>query len=397
MFGHYSIPHQGETYTLEFNPDPSLGIAAKWQWYNQDNMTASVRVKSQLDSSFLRLWDASAVLDASIADREVLVELLLLMGATDDQLKERGLVAKSAEEIAEEERLRRFATLPPAGHTPVNCADLLHWFVVPREEFATIKAVFIGDGPFSKDQLLETAGNCLFDCSYGNGEDDRGGLTNVAEFTIYRLCGTVVYVLGRDNWDSDVIDELIDKHEGHRLKFYSQEMFASWLLCGKDPFEAGSDILSAFREGHPALQYLSQGWPGWVTTSVSPSRGRRGSCAQLEITHEKGLLSHMGYHVGQSGELEPERQRILDLVFRQDLTQFDDIADADYLSEWGEPQSGTRLHKMADSIATFCRNRRSRQEQYAEAIADYESDLEWLRTTYHRGTMKFAWPQTHVW
>jgi hypothetical protein len=100
--------------------------------------------------------------------------------------------------------------------------------------------------------------------------------------------------------------------------------------------------------------------------------------------------------VGADGLPDTERRRILEDVFSLDLSQLESVSDETYLREWGAPQTGQRLHKMAESIAEFCRNMRSRSNPSQQAIIDWEHDLHWLRTTYYTGVMRFAWPQTIV-
>jgi hypothetical protein len=108
-----------------------------------------------------------------------------------------------------------------------------------------------------------------------------------------------------------------------------------------------------------------------------------------------GFLKKMGYAVGRSGATVLKRRRILDEVYlRRVPTSFAES----YRSEWGMPETGKRLQKMAEAIATFARNARQKNQRVHmdEAITDYESDLAYLKATYYDGHWAFAWPTTLV-
>ena len=253
-------------------------------------------------------------------------------------------------------------------------------------------AVLIGDGPFDASQfeslllemglfaaLDEYALDQLIDSEVDDGQQEPD---------------SIVYVLGRNNWSGTDLDVVIDMHEGRELKFYSQEMFAALLLTGKDAFSGGEEILYPFSVGHPALQYISEGWPGWVSTKVMRKNDGSG---EVQISQQDGLLKYFGYRTGQSGESEFQRQKVLEEVFQADLERLRHISDESYLKEWGLPNSPARLNKMAQCIAAFCCNQKRRARPAETAIEHWEADLEWLRQKFYTGHMRFSWPQTNVW
>ncbi|BAZ16656.1 hypothetical protein NIES4071_85340 [Calothrix sp. NIES-4071] len=102
--------------------------------------------------------------------------------------------------------------------------------------------------------------------------------------------------------------------------------------------------------------------------------------------YEQGILGYYGYRVGLNGLEENQRRQILDRIFLYPLPS---INDAAYIKDWGEPVTKVRLKKMLDSIATFVKNakRRNDKENYRKAIQDWEADLEYLKITY--GQIKF--------
>jgi len=111
--------------------------------------------------------------------------------------------------------------------------------------------------------------------------------------------------------------------------------------------------------------------------------------------YEQGMLSFMGYRVGESSTLtEQQRRAILAYVYEGQLPNINSV---DYMSEWDMPDTGERLKKMADSLATFARNaKRRRGKNLSTAIARWEADLAFLKEKYYRYTTmyRWSWPQT---
>ena len=132
------------------------------------------------------------------------------------------------------------------------------------------------------------------------------------------------------------------------------------------------------------------------TRVVQPSpTARSGQTDPWADSPDIGFLKKMGNTVGRSGATVLKRRRILDEVYlRRVPTSF----AASYRSEWGMPETGKRLQKMAEAIATFARNARQKNQRVHmdEAITDYESDLAYLKATYYDGRWAFAWPTTLV-
>jgi len=125
----------------------------------------------------------------------------------------------------------------------------------------------------------------------------------------------------------------------------------------------------------------------WPTTNVEASE------CDLENTDEwpkKGILGFMSYKVGEQGINETSRHDILDYVYSQDLPNVNSI---EYMKEWGVPRSSRRLMKMAQSIASFARNAKKRNDnKYELAISEWEADLDYLKCTYYKNN-SFIWPK----
>ena len=194
-----------------------------------------------------------------------------------------------------------------------------------------------------------------------------------------------VIISGREGWDAEDMMRQLDLRTGRNVRVYSQEMALAFLGCGKDPLKGGDGLLRYFANDHPALKFLQTlGFP-WPLTEAFPGINRFPEPDWTEV----GLLSCMGYHVGRTGKMRMERMKILRQVLElRRLPQ-------EYVHEWGTAESAERLHKMADSIASFARlKKRDNRLQFEKAIKDWEDDLEWLKSTYYTGRFRFQWPTT---
>lgn len=129
----------------------------------------------------------------------------------------------------------------------------------------------------------------------------------------------------------------------------------------------------------------------WPTTDAPASLSELVKVGWIKA----GLLSHFGYHVGMSGQPSAMRTKTLDKLFDATLTIH--YFDQKYLSEWAKPSSLERLMKMARTIAALCRNAKRSPGNFAQAICDWEEDLEYLHRTYYETFLNlqaFDWPQT---
>ena len=109
------------------------------------------------------------------------------------------------------------------------------------------------------------------------------------------------------------------------------------------------------------------------------------------FSYQEGLLTYVGYHVGRvQGVSTSIRQQILDCVFHNQLPR---VQSPEYMQEWGDPRTAIRLHKLADTLASFTRNAKRRTDgDISDAIADWEYDLNYLHHKYYVRRFRFAWP-----
>lgn len=124
-----------------------------------------------------------------------------------------------------------------------------------------------------------------------------------------------------------------------------------------------------------------QGSPLTWSTAVSPSSK---PLEDSRFKQEKGLLREYGYRVGKTGLSIRERRAILDRMFSKPLLAGDQNPEWNsYLAEWGQPRTQRRLKKLAACLAAFSRNAKRRDpNRLAQAIQDWESDLDYLKHAY---------------
>lgn len=200
-------------------------------------------------------------------------------------------------------------------------------------------------------------------------------------------------IFGREDWLEGEVDALWERTDGG-VRVYSQEMVLSSLAIGLDLYDIAdgeiNDLMHSFIAGHPALERFFYVQPEADsehvyfpdTSTVAPMQGRE-LVVNLETGEwpTAGVLGALGYRVGRNGLRQSARRAILAEVLAVELVAGSSAAN-DYIDQWGAPNSVRRLQKMVNSIAAFARNARRRSADFSEAIADWESDLLWLQSTY---------------
>lgn len=135
------------------------------------------------------------------------------------------------------------------------------------------------------------------------------------------------------------------------------------------------------------VELSDQGFP-WPSTLAPQGDG----FLEADEWPQTGMLSYLGYHVGENGPGESARRAVLDLAYSNTLPNVNNRA---YMAQWGDPNSSQRLRKMAKSIAAFCRNQK-RKNADALSVREWESDLEYLRVKYYVRRYDFVWPSTEL-
>lgn len=94
-------------------------------------------------------------------------------------------------------------------------------------------------------------------------------------------------------------------------------------------------------------------------------------------TPDTGMLKALGYHVGERGEAEALRHKILDYIMTGTLPP---AGSPPYYAEWGEPLTRERYRKLhrvlASSAAHF--------ENMEKAHREWEDDLVYLEKMWDR-------------
>lgn len=336
-------------------------------------------------SSFVKQC-ARQVADRLDEGRSLLFAMALYEnGIGSDQIRGAGLEEVADAVARREERdnpglalKRRYSVMPAAAHSPLNCVVLRNWFVSPARTNAIHPAsVFlVGSDPFEQAEFhgfLSSRGVRV--------ESSRS------------VCGAMI--LGRNNWLEDDVDAAINRHTNKSLRIYSQEMFICLLGSGRDPLGAGGEACTAFQAGHRGLEFVARGWPGWVDLHVRTDRGG-GLRTEVDepdrsLQADVSPLRALGYAVGTRGLSVERRREILGQAFLGDLPTVESI---DYMQKWGTRRSPERLRRLAEHLASLCRQGKIHRGR-TQAVADWEDDLEWLRRTFYQGHMRFSWPYTH--
>lgn len=177
-----------------------------------------------------------------------------------------------------------------------------------------------------------------------------------------------------------------------------ERLFALWMQNVQrvgDPrqsfkHEAAKRIIVAVeKEWHRRLPHirLNPDHFIWPRTEATVGTG------SLEIgqSPEIGMLAYMEYRVGRTnGQPIGIRRAILDRVVAGTLPLYGGI---EYYDQWGEPNSAGRLQKLAEAIAAFTRNAKRRGKvRLADAISEWEADLDYLYSTYYMPRFGFGWP-----
>jgi hypothetical protein len=203
-------------------------------------------------------------------------------------------------------------------------------------------------------------------------------------------------IVGRVGWSATELQNLIDAHQGQSLRIYSQEMFLAKLATGRDPFDEGDiELLEAFAEDHPALQFLMALPDPWPDISDSSSDevivvppGSYGGVSQSP-------LNLLDYHAGvKANQSAAVRRSILVQCFESRQLPFSDDSGTDYIEQWGRSRSAQRLYRIALHLKILAdgQGKDSRKQQ---ARLDWISDSKWLKEKFFSKYQRtFIWPAT---
>lgn len=296
------------------------------------------------------------------------------------------------QQLLNELKYRKTGTYPRYGALKARVENRL----ASLKEIHTLLAGNFQSQVFTRWFLGAGEKHAIFDSTVTTGsiplpESDFDALLMKHQITpCYMGTDLDILIVGRVDWNAEELMQQIDLRINKQLKVYSQEMVLAYLGCGKDPF-GNREILEYFGFGHPALEFLTNLGFDWPFTHAIP-----GVQPLPEVNWPKqGLLSYIGYAVGKNGKPLQKRRQLLREVFEAE--ELPKVNSQRYMDQWGETRSGTRLYKLAHSLAAFARNaKRKYPEGLALAIKHWESDLKWLEDNFYTGRFRFSWPSTFV-
>jgi hypothetical protein len=179
-----------------------------------------------------------------------------------------------------------------------------------------------------------------------------------------------------------------------------QKLFTLWMQNVRrvgDPTQrfkhaaAKRIIVAVEKEWDRRLPYIRLNSDHFIWPSTEASKGI--GSFEIGLSPEVGMLAYMEYRVGHTnGQPVGVRRAILDRVVKGTLPLY---GGTEYYDEWGKPDSVARLQKLAEAIAAFTRNAKRRgKTRLADAISEWEADLEYLHTVYYLPRFGFGWPST---
>lgn len=157
-------------------------------------------------------------------------------------------------------------------------------------------------------------------------------------------------VVGRVGWSKEDLLAQILMREGQSLRVYSQEMLLAALITGRDPLDAEAvEVLEVLRQGHPALEFLSQSGLDWPSVSVADT-SRIESLGRESLGVTESPLHALGYKVGETSLLtQRDRQQILGKAFEMQSLPW--VESDAYMEKWGKARSHQRLWRIVYHLA----------------------------------------------
>jgi len=298
-----------------------------------------------------------------------------LTAEKDQALQSQSSAEANAKKISRDlkDALNKLASTPN-GEVIIRSFETVQWLVSqfedPYERVVPKQVLLVGDGPWPIDNFTELLQEIGFEV-WQNGCD----------------ADIEVVIVGRENWSESVIDAQIEERDGESLRVYPQELFVMLLAMQADPLEiADPESLLKFVDGHPVFEYLFNQefpWPETAFEDGPPATIGEG----FEGEDASSPLYKMGYSVAQQVALPPSRRHdLLEETYAEESLPWC-ISD-EYMEDWGEANSRKRLRRIAWHLHLMTK----RFKRHMEAVARWESDLDWLKRTYYKPIHRFRWP-----
>ena len=92
-----------------------------------------------------------------------------------------------------------------------------------------------------------------------------------------------------------------------------------------------------------------------------------------------GLLSSLGYSVGESGVRTKRRRLIIDYIINETLPF---VGSPSYMAEWGKPSTKKRYNKLQTVLSEMIFQ--NKNKGWDKAIIEWTEDLEYLREKWKK-------------
>jgi len=322
--------------------------------------------------------------DAAEARHRARLQELNDATARIDELSDE-LHTANAERHQLERELEEARALTPSALQIPNW-EVARWMLseveVDIEQFAE-KVAFTGDGPFKRSALEASARDLGLQVG-------QCGARQPAR----------VLIVGREGWHRPSIEAHLGALEDEEVFVFPQELWVAALLIRYNPFryledEVSRSALEAFGAGHPVIEWLRGlqfPWPEWRASEELPP-------TDVEQQVSASPLVKLEYRVGKTYGLPvAQRRRILSNAFDADQLPMADFVQGvrpakqrEYMESWGGPSTRTRLRRIAWHLAMLI-SMHARLRNHEVAVAEWEADLAWLKTSYYSPFMRFQWP-----
>lgn len=203
------------------------------------------------------------------------------------------------------------------------------------------------------------------------------------------LRGGCLVVFGAHGWSNEDLEPVTRLVSDGGATLFTQEMFVAGLIRNADPVTfLEDDSITEICDQHEPVQFFTNEfpWPVWPASESDEDERDLDDYENYEWADESAL-KRLGYNAQQDGPSAEQRRAILQRAFSLNL---DEVADPENVSRWGEPNTARRLVALASFLNWLVRFQGAGKPDAAEK---WQSDAKWLRQTFYKPTMGFAWPE----
>ncbi len=312
------------------------------------------------------------------ASKDLLVESEKAVSALKHDIK------KSQKTVLGLEKKLKASEELNASELIIRCSDTASWIIEnavaaqgSTSVFEGAKVLVSGSGPW--DEAIIRRWLNLVDC----------------KTTSKKSKNVEILVVGRDECDIALIEQMIELRWGQSIKIFTQELLFASIISGRDPFDDWLDsgdqdlfeMMLRFGDRHPVIEYLINEEFPWPDSQEIQDGTRTGEWKQVEKTP----LVLKNYHVGEVGLklglTEKDRHRILESAYLEEIPW---VESDEYMESWGQPGTRQRLARIAYHLSMLIRSRRNLPNHLA-ARNNWQKELEWLEK-YYKPLMRFRWP-----